>query len=280
MENSATGADSEGGGGLAYCDGMIKRNTIAGNSAERDGGGLAKCNGTVQNNIVAGNSGKYGGGLYQCAGTIRDNTICDNRAEKGGGVAWCNGAIVNCIIHGNTAPTGSQTCYSIGPTYSCIQGWVAGGTGNIAPPSAGFVDPDGPDDDPLTFGDNDYHLAADSPCIDGGGNEEWMWAEIDRDGNPRIFPATGKFSWWADMGAYEYIPLVYPFTACIRRTGAAIQIVWTSHPQETFSVSSCVDLPANGWIEEEASIVSGGLTTSWTGTMPDGRAKFYRVDLK
>jgi len=48
----------------------------------------------------------------------------------------------------------------------CTLHW---GPGNIdADPL--FVDPDGPDNDPNTWEDNDHHLFAGSPCIDAGCN--------------------------------------------------------------------------------------------------------------
>jgi len=266
------------GGGAAYCDGTIRNNVIAVNSAEH-GGGLHECNGTIQNNVISGNLAEVsGGGLHQCVGAMRDNTITRNSAEKGGGLSWCSGTIRNCIIWANTAMTGPQLAYSGQPMYSCIQNWAAGARGNIGDDPQ-FLDPDGPDDNPETYGDNDYHLAEASPCIDAGGNEEWMWDAADMDGNPRIFPVKSRFSWKVDMGAYEYIPDDYPFTACIRANGDGIQVIWTSHAGDTFTVRSRVDLLTGEWIEE-ASVPSRGLTTSWTHTDMASMCKFYRIEVK
>jgi len=44
---------------------------------------------------------------------------------------------------------------------------------------------------------NDFHLQANSPCINGG-NNAYVFTANDLDGNPRIFGGT------VDMGAYEY----------------------------------------------------------------------------
>ncbi len=74
IENSiiADNAAQFGGGGLAYCDGAIRRNIISGNSGGFvGGGGLSECDGLIVNNVIAGNSGGLsGGGLYGCDGTI------------------------------------------------------------------------------------------------------------------------------------------------------------------------------------------------------------------
>jgi hypothetical protein len=48
-----------------------------------------------------------------------------------------------------------------------------------------FADPDGADNNPATFGDNDYTLAIASPCIDAGDNNLIAadFLDIDGDGN-------------------------------------------------------------------------------------------------
>jgi hypothetical protein len=97
------------------------------------------------------------------------------------------------------------------------------GPGNIdADPL--FVDADGPDDDPNTWQDNDYHLSAGSPCIDAGCNcgVPRDFGDLDGDGDadeitPFDLDGEGRFfddpdtpdsgSGWppiVDMGAYEF----------------------------------------------------------------------------
>ncbi len=177
-------------GGLWGCGGIIKNNTISGNTALWAGGGLSGCHGIIQNNFIIGN---WGPGLHYCHGIIRNNTIAGNSGWGGRG---CHGAIVNCILWGNMAPEGGQLYESSEPSYSCIEGWTGGGEANISEDPQ-FVDRDGHDDDPQTYGDNDYRLLRTSPCIDSGVNEDWMWEAVDLDGNPRILHGT------VDMGAYE-----------------------------------------------------------------------------
>jgi len=97
------------------------------------------------------------------------------------------------------------------------------GPGNIdADPL--FVDPDGPDDDPNTWEDNDFHLSPGSPCLDAGCN--WAVppdaADLDDDGDtseitPLDLDGEGRFfddpdtvdtgcgcPPIVDMGAYEF----------------------------------------------------------------------------
>jgi len=231
QNNVVTGNSAEiHGGAFSYCDGVIRGNIITGNSAPFHGGGLHSCDGTIENNLISRNSADLGAGLYECGGTIRNNAVVHNLARRyggglfrcnarvssntiaansagrqGGGLYDCRGTVRNCIIWGNWAEEGSQI-YVYGswePTHSCIEGWTAGGEGNISEDPR-FLDPDGPDDDPETYEDNDYHLAEGSPCIDAGLNEDWMWEAVDLDRRPRIL--CGVSSLTVDMGAYEYTP--------------------------------------------------------------------------
>jgi hypothetical protein len=97
-------------------------------------------------------------------------------------------------------------------SYSDIEGGLTG-TGNIDADPA-FVDPDGADNDPNTWEDNDYRLGAGSPCIDAGDNTaSRAGVTTDLDGNPRFVddpntdPDTGNGTPpIVDMGAYEYQP--------------------------------------------------------------------------
>ena len=103
--NFATG--DLGGGGLAWCDGLIANNLISGNSAVCGGGGLLRCHGSIRKNIICGNSAKSAGGLNSCDAAIWNNTIYGNSAYNfAGGLGWCRGTICNCIIWGNKAAHG------------------------------------------------------------------------------------------------------------------------------------------------------------------------------
>jgi hypothetical protein len=100
-------ADGGEGGGIADCEGIIRNNTIAGNSAQ-EGGGLYRCDGTIQNNSITENTASsYGGGLANCgvllAAVIEGNTISDNTADHGAGLQECEGTIRDNVISNNSA---------------------------------------------------------------------------------------------------------------------------------------------------------------------------------
>lgn len=172
------------GGGIYDCDGIIQNNRILENS----GFCLLRCDGLIRNNLIAGNS-------YEAAalnGTIQNNTFVDNGI---GFYANFHGTVVNCILW---AYNPTDIGYSPDPVYSCIKGWIGAGKGNITDDPQ-FVDPDGPDDDPSTYEDNDYRLVAGSPCIDAGINIYWSnWPIRDVDNGARIVGAR------VDMGCYEF----------------------------------------------------------------------------
>lgn len=93
------------GGGLAFCNGVIEANTIAYNRAGL-GGGLANCFAFIHRNVIADNLGHGGGGgLYQCSGTVKENAIRGNWTEQdessGGGLKGCSAWIGFNLIVGN-----------------------------------------------------------------------------------------------------------------------------------------------------------------------------------
>ena len=183
--------------------------TISANSASGSGGGIYFHSGglTITDCTIGGNSADYGGGIYfsSCSLTITNCTISGNSADYGGGIHCRNHGyptITNSILWGN-APEEIYTQYGHAAVRYCdIQGgWD--GEGNIdADPL--FVDPDGPDDDPATWEDNDYHLAAGSPCIDAGDPAFVpLPGEADMDGQMRVWDGDGDGVAVVDMGADE-----------------------------------------------------------------------------
>jgi len=117
----ASNIASESGGGLAYCDGIIEKNTILGNEAYL-GGGLSTCGGVIQNNTIVWNSAEFGGGLCGWDGNlaakelygaiIRNNIISGNWAEVyGGGLSYYDGVIENNLICENVAGSGGGLAY-------------------------------------------------------------------------------------------------------------------------------------------------------------------------
>jgi hypothetical protein len=253
---------------------------ISGNRGSPWAGGIGcyASDPTFANCVVAGNSAGYEGGGILCAisePTFTNCLIVGNSADDEGGGLHCTGgapAFANCTFTGNTAPlAGAAYCYYSSPvfancilwgdtaeeiyfewgspqvSYSDIQGGWSG-TGNIdADPL--FVDPDGPDDDPDTWQDNDYRLGVGSPCIDAADNDAVPPDEFDLDGdddtdepipfdldgNPRFVddPDTDDTGHGTppivDMGAYEYQPP--PVRACWWRSGGMPTSWWAkAHP--------------------------------------------------
>lgn len=292
--NSA--ADS--GGGLADCDASIRQNTITENSADEYGGGLFRCNNAIENNVIMANTAGFGGGLSECDARILSNliarnsaqhsggglmdcdaetandTIVENSAARGGGLADCAGRLRNCIVWGNTAPTGSQIVGgSVIASFSCIQNWT-GGTGNTSD-NPQFVDPDGPDNNPNSYNDNNYRLQPDSPCIDAGQYRAWMPTAVDLDGNSRIL--YGWDSETVDMGAYEYVPFNFRVQKVEIPSPGTIRLTWTSRPDTTYGVETSSDLNIWSWTGEVIP-ASGSGTTTWTTTI-GGSRHFYQVQL-
>ncbi len=299
--NTISGNTAARGGGLDECSGTIENNLITDNSASYGGGGLAWCEGTVQHNIIRGNLAFYGGGLAwgqgtirsnlivgnqaqdrgggmeRCEGFIRNNTIVRNTAsDRGGGLADSPGSILNCIIWANTAQHFPQLSDSSDPTYCCIEG-CNGGQGNISVDPA-FVDADGPDDNPDTYEDNDYHPKAASSCIDAGWNETWMWNALDLDGHLRIH--FGAFSLTVDMGAYEHASSIFRVVELTRTASGAIELAWTSGLEESYSVLACYDLARGSWIRVNRDpIPSAGQITTWTVPAGAYPCMFYRIQI-
>ncbi len=300
--NTIAGNNAYDGGGLCDCNGVFQSNTISGNSAGEvgRGGGLLSCWATIQNNVISGNSaflggglqlcedvirnnlivansgGWKGGGLYMCEGTIENNTIVGNSAGFAGGLLDCTPKIVNCILWGNTATDFPQFYGAWYMTYCCVQDWDGGGGEGNTNEDPGFVDADGPDDDPSTYQDNDYRLRADSPCVDKGMNADWMLQVPDLDRNPRVF--YGKAAHTVDMGPYELGS--WPFSIIkVSEAGGNVHLKWNSRPGDTYVIWSCVDLPAGAWTEVE-TVGSQGSETIWTGPAATGETKFHRVELK
>ena len=100
------------------------------------------------------------------------------------------GIVNNCVIWGNNHASSSNIFIEAGSTaivnYTC-SGPVQTGTGNIGADPL-FVDMNG-----------NYHLTANSPCVNAGANSAWMTGAVDLDGRQRIRYGT------VDMGAYECV---------------------------------------------------------------------------
>jgi len=199
------------GGGI-MCDDLssptISRCTISANASIGGpslGGGISCYNDgspTIDNCMITSNSSEeFGGGIGVQEGgdpTITHCTVTRNTAGAGGGVVHAIGgtlSLVSCIVWGNTGgeivPVGANPT----ATYCDVQGgWPGDGNIDVDPL---FVDPNGPDGDPNTWDDNDFHLSPNSPCINTGDPNGVDTGQIDIDGQPRVIGGR------VDMGADE-----------------------------------------------------------------------------
>ena len=189
-ENSA----AQGGGvacGYGFSAPTILSCTISNNAATY-GGGLSfwESGPMITNCTITDNTSPEGGGIYSdysSSPTITNCTLSENTAEYGRGI-FCDDdsftTIANCILWSDSAPPNPEIFIESGQlvaTYSNIQGgWI--GEGNI-------------DADPIFVGGGDYHLTADSPCIDAG-TDAGIYTDIDGD----VRPQGSDF----DMGSDEY----------------------------------------------------------------------------
>ncbi|MFG0252458.1 MAG: right-handed parallel beta-helix repeat-containing protein, partial [Phycisphaerales bacterium JB038] len=209
ISNCALTGSSAQGGGLyfgAQCNSTLINCAIVGNGARAGwysgwGGGMycdeaevTLINCRFIGNTASGDEQGYGGAIY-CHTKAKINliscTFVGNDADYGPALA-CNSSqqtdistidLTNAVLWNGADAIWNGDDSTITITYSAVQGgWT--GPGNIdADPL--FVDHDGPDDDPLTWEDNDYRLNQGSPCIDAGDNTVVPadTFDLDNDGN-------------------------------------------------------------------------------------------------
>jgi hypothetical protein len=199
----------EGGAIFSWLDAgpLITNCTVAG-CRSMAGGGLACIgNTTVANCAILGNHADFiGGGIvcaYSSGAVITNCTIANNTATglgpySGGGIFTQSDdlLITNCILWGNRPNQLLEDSASTTVAFSDVQGsWP--GEGNIDSDPR-FADPTGPDGDPDTWRDNDYHLSFDSPCKNAGDPNGNYTGQLDIDGESR------QMGDRVDMGADEW----------------------------------------------------------------------------
>ena len=219
--NSARGY----GGGLYNCK-KVSNCKISGNSSEiYPGAGLSDCN-SVTNCIISGNTaGGSGAGLYDCNEVVNCTIVGNYSQQKASAIYFKGnyGIIDNTIIWDNMAAEGGQVLveciepntalYNLSIDYSDIQNGpnsVIVGTGAVL-----RWEPNNLDTYPLfkqpgswnntthKWNEGDYHLLANSVCIDAGDPNRNYADQNDIDGDPRLI---GQY---VDIGADEapiYVP--------------------------------------------------------------------------
>ena len=210
--NTTTSGDMGGGGGMCNRESSsptVTNCTFSGNTAKFAGGGMCNVessNPTVTDCTFSGNWAIGAGGMGSwdaSSPTVTNCTFSGNTAAFAGGGMWnvdyCSATVTNCILWSNTPDQlDDESGFPSLVAYTCIEGgWT--GVGNISDDPC-FVDPNGPDGDPNTCEDNDYHLSPNSPCIDAGdpnfvADPNWPF---DIDAEPRV--RDGR----VDMGSDEY----------------------------------------------------------------------------
>ena len=214
----------EEGGGISILEtGRVSRCVITGNMSSNIGGGVYFINGIdalAQSCYITNNEATWtGGGVrFYNAGIVRNSLIADNYCiSEGGGVyfrmqnaAYSGGNIESCTIVSNSVrsdqtgggiyingrgyATNSIVYYNLPDNiantnsgifaYCCASPLITGAGNMSAAPN--FT--------------NGYRLANDSPCVNAGINESWMFGAKDLAGVNRILLGT------VDLGCYETIP--------------------------------------------------------------------------
>lgn len=192
---------------------------------------------SITRSRVRGNVTNQGGAAFHCVGanvSLVDSLVADNRTTQGtasGGFAdsvTCLNSTVdslsaadltltNSIVGRSNSPSnasGASARTLLTVTNSMVHlafqsdGHLSGG-GTLSPSSTGifpfnpqFVDPDGPDNDPATWEDNDYRLSARSPAVDAGVPVSTL-PPLDAGGQPRLRSGIIGRPATLDLGCYE-----------------------------------------------------------------------------
>ena len=234
-----TGGVWVGGGGVFAESSTItlSNNTIIGNTAKSGSGGVfatASASITLKNNIISDNTADIGGappggggGVYLYgSGTmskiiLTNNTFTDNTAKNDGGglmlgfreetavaniynnIVWNNNATLSADIYINNDGDG-DFLPSMVNLFSNDFDQSSVGTYIQRPFTIDHSNLDKVD--PMFVGGGDYHLTADSPCIDTGTNESPSLPDIDFEGDQRILDGDHDGSAKVDIGADEFVP--------------------------------------------------------------------------
>lgn len=218
-DNYAQGPAEQGGGGLHVynCWATFSQCAILDNEAFTVGGGVSMCKGSAlfDNCIIARNQAYGTSGLVNDRGTatIINCTVADNTAQGLGAglfnMSMATMTVRNSVVAGNLLDgyPDNITAYGTLSTY-VYDSLVEGGFG-LCSTECGIIDEDPQFADAAA---GDYRLAAGSPAIDRGDNDQ-VACSFDLDGNDRIYD-DGSNLGVVDLGAYEHQGDSDPGDAC------------------------------------------------------------------
>jgi predicted outer membrane repeat protein len=253
--------------------------TFRANTAAGDGGAIRnyQASPTIVSCLFAGNTATGNGGAVQnlsgSAPSLLNCTLVANTAGKGGAVAALGGgnpSVSNSILWDNTATQGASVYLG---TWQWGNPQTATATVKFSDVQGGrnsaFTDPgctltwdsaSNIDRDPLfaASGTGDYHLTADSPCLDAGDPAYTPGSGVtDLDGHPRSQGAA------VDLGAYE---LSLWFTLTVHN-GSGSGVYWKGHVQ-AISADPAPSGQRFGWWTGDTRYVANVCAASTTVTMP------------
>lgn len=213
-------------GGAVSCSNLtMSRCEVRGNTADFGAGVYVHGMLRVDSTLFAGNVAVYEGGAIFSADytpTVRLCTFVENDARNGaaihGSYWYANGEseITGNIFWGNILRTPSSRVIDVDGSSNLpfASNLVQGGTAYlaalgfaVAPSNISvdprFVDPAGPDGNPLTTRDNNYRLRIESPCVDALDQSFENLSTADLDGGARSAAGGCICNGLTDLGCYE-----------------------------------------------------------------------------
>lgn len=250
------------GGGVYMLSGVLRNCDVRWNAVSAlgaYGGGVAMegqslvdgCR--IRDNAAYGGFAGYGGGLYMDKGSVARSTVVHGNyaPHLGGGVRVSFAALTNCTVAGNTASSypasGGVYVYRDAVLNNCIVYGNSGGNYDLrndgqtstpryvwtycyvtpVPSGANVISISNSASDPrfVSPANDDYHLAANSPCRNAGQMADWMAGAVDADGRARVRNAS------VDVGAYETGPLSVSFSGTPTRGFVIpLRVYFTAYP--------------------------------------------------
>ena len=172
----------DGGAIYSGCSTRVTDCLIVQNRALDDGGGIyfgGRARAMINCTVAGNTAGGWGGGVctqFTWPVTLRNSIFAGNSANLGPEIASEQSAKIRVLY--SDIVGGAAAVYLHDPNDSVLE-WEAGSID--ADPL--FVDPDGPDDDPNMWSDNDYRLSGGSSCVDAGNNDFVPADSTDLDGD-------------------------------------------------------------------------------------------------